>query len=97
MRKVLIVFLLIVCNASAITHRATLRWNRGNYPASVQYRVYRSRSKTGTYTRLAQITVPSYVDTAVSKGVTYWYFVTAYNTVTKCESVNSNIVSTKIP
>jgi len=49
------------------------------------YRVYRSSTETGTYTKIGaditDLTTRSYTDTNVSAGSTYWYKVAAYNSV----------------
>jgi fibronectin type 3 domain-containing protein len=48
------------------------------------YRVFRSTSKNGTYTRIKSITsasTNSYADTSVTAGKTYYYKVRAYRTV----------------
>lgn len=44
------------------------------------YKVYRSTTgSTGAFSQIAAPTSTSYVDTAVSRGQTYWYYVKAYD------------------
>jgi titin len=59
---------------------------------ATSYRVYRSTTgATGAYTLIASVTSPSYKDTSTTRGVTYYYKVTAVNTFG--ESPQSNSVS----
>jgi hypothetical protein len=71
---------------SAVTLRVTptpgpsvvIQWN--SVSGATGYRVYRSATETGTYTRLGDDTKAySYTDTTVSAGGTYWYKAAAYN------------------
>jgi fibronectin type 3 domain-containing protein len=59
-------------------------------------RVYRSTNGGASYTQLALINAgPSYIDGAVSRGVTYVYAVTAINSNGQ-ESVGSNTVTVRV-
>jgi uncharacterized protein len=56
-----------------------LRWEASPAPDLAGYRVYRRRGDEATYTLLTPALVPQpyYVDEAVSRGQTYFYYVTA--------------------
>lgn len=55
-----------------------LRWDAVQGDASLYgYEVLRSNATGGTYTQIARVTTPSYTDTAVSEGATYFYVVRA--------------------
>jgi serine protease AprX len=43
------------------------------------YKIFRSTTSTGTFTQIGTSTTASFVDTAVAKGKTYWYYVQAYD------------------
>ncbi len=43
------------------------------------YKVFRATSSTGTYTQMGTTTTTSYIDTAVTKGKVYYYYVVAYD------------------
>ncbi|NLP51855.1 bacterial Ig-like domain-containing protein [Bacillus sp. RO1] len=61
---------------------ATLTWNKVSGASG--YRIYRSTSKTGTYTRVASITsgnTVKYDNTNLVKGKTYYYKIRAYRVV----------------
>ncbi|MBQ3061556.1 MAG: fibronectin type III domain-containing protein [Lachnospiraceae bacterium] len=45
------------------------------------YEVYRSTSKTGTYTKVGTVSATSFKNTGLKKGTTYYYKVRAYKTV----------------
>lgn len=45
------------------------------------YEVYRTTTKTGTYTKVATVTTTSYKNTGLKSGETYYYKVRAYKTV----------------
>lgn len=56
------------------------------------YKVFRSTTgTTGAYTQVAAPTTTSYVDTAVSKGKTYWYYVKSHD-----NAGNHSAASTKV-
>jgi serine protease AprX len=62
--------------------KITLTWNASTDAGGsglAGYKIFRSTTSTGAYTQIATSTTTSYVDTAVSKGKTYWYYVQAYD------------------
>lgn len=59
------------------------------------YNVYRSLPG-GSFELLTSVVAPTYVDTKVSRGTTYYYFVTAVDTTGK-EGPFSNQVSATVP
>jgi fibronectin type 3 domain-containing protein len=88
------------CNTSALPHHsAQVKWHAGQvYPTSVQYRIYRSTN--GTSYTVAHITPQpglAWTDTNVLPNHKYFYYVTAYDTLTKKESPKSNIASCTVP
>jgi len=72
--------------------RVTLTW-QANSGSINGYHVYRSTSQGGAYSRRtgAPIVVPSYMETGLSNGTTYWYKVTAVG-LTGLESAQSAAV-----
>ena len=66
------------CSTSPTT--TTLSWSKV-YNASGYY-VYRSTTASGTYTKIATVTSPSYTDTGLTAGTTYYYKIVAYNSST---------------
>ncbi len=79
-------------------HSVLLRWNPPAPQPGVSvtgYNVYRSRPD-GSFEPLASVVAPTYVDTKVSSGTTYYYFVTAVGGAGK-ESPPSNQSSATIP
>lgn len=63
-----------------------LVWN--GEPAASSYRIYRSATQTGTFSKIGEIIAPlnMYLDKPLSNGTTYWYEVT---------SVSGNLESAK--
>lgn len=61
------------------------------------YEIYRSKSKSGTYTKIKTTTKTSYTDTKLSCGTTYYYKIKAYKTLdgNKYDSSFSSIKSCK--
>ena len=81
-------------------HTVVLTWNpsvpRNGVPVA-GYNVYRSTISGGPYVRLASgVSDPSYTDTIVSSGRTYFYVVTAVDQSNR-ESDYSNEASAVIP
>lgn len=79
-------------------HSILLKWNPpapGAGPAVTGYKVYRAQPD-GTYLPIASVTTPMYVDSRVSPGTTYGYFVASTDT-TGHESRPSNYVSVTVP
>jgi hypothetical protein len=77
--------------------QAALTWNApsdGGSPITY-YRVYRAASESGSYSPLSSPTSPSYTDTGLTSGQTYWYKVTAVNAIG--ESVASQAAGTTVP
>ena len=82
--------------AAPVTHKVALNW-QPSASAIVGYFVYRGLSSTG----LSKLTgiingSPSYTDTTVASGTTYFYAVTSVDG-NNVESMPSNQVSVKIP
>ena len=71
----------VISTPSAST--VTLNWN----PAflATGYRVFRSLSASGAYTNIGTATSTSYIDISLSKNITYFYRVTAYNSAGNSE------------
>lgn len=79
-------------------HSILLKWNPpapGAGPAVTGYKVYRTQLD-GTYLPIASVTMPTYVDSAVSPGRTYGYFVASTDAAGH-ESRPSNYVSVTVP
>ena len=72
-------------SATAGNAQASLTWSPSSGAAS--YNVKRSTTSGGPYTQVAAVMSPSYTDPSVSNGTTYYYVVTADNSVG--ESANS--------
>jgi fibronectin type 3 domain-containing protein len=85
--------------ASEKPHSVLLKWNPSVPKPGVTvagYNIYRSRPD-GSFAPLATgVVPPTYVDTKVSQGTTYYYYVTAVDT-TGHESLASNNASAVIP
>lgn len=60
-------------------HTVTLSWEPNTTAGVVGYNVYRSRTSRGPYVRLNSVplTTPSYVDSTVTAGSSYYYVSTA--------------------
>jgi len=78
-------------------HQSALVWDKGTYGPTVVFNVYRSTSAQGQYSKIGQSPSNSYTDKTVQAGVTYWYFVTAYDNSSKLESASSNVINTTVP
>jgi hypothetical protein len=79
-------------------HSVLLKWNPpapGAGPAVTGYKVYRTQPD-GTYLPIASVTAPTYLDSAVSPGTTYGYFVESTDAAGD-ESRPSNYVSVTAP
>jgi spore germination protein YaaH len=55
------------------------------------YDVYRARSSTGTYTKIATTTATSFVNTGLPGGLTYWYFVKARDGAGNLSSASNKV------
>ena len=79
-------------------HPVLLKWD-ASVPKSgltvVGYNIYRS-GPDGNFAPVASVAVPTYLDSKVSSGMTYQYFVRAVDT-TGHESPPSNQASATIP
>lgn len=78
--------------------KITVSWN--NVSGATGYRIFRSTSLNGTYTRIKGIangTTDSYADTTTIAGKTYYYKVRAYRKVNESDILSdfSDIVSKK--
>jgi fibronectin type 3 domain-containing protein len=82
--------------AQANDGSATLTWNA--VAAATSYRVYRATSASGPFNLIASPASPSYPDTGLANGTTYYYVVRAHNG--SAESGNSQQISatpTQVP
>ena len=72
-----------------------LQWN--SVYGATGYEVYRSTSKTGTYTKLTTVTSTTYTNKNLTSNKTYYYKVRAYRLVgeTKVYGAYSDILTTK--
>ncbi len=61
--------------ATAGNAQASLTWSASS--GATSYNIKRSTTSGGPYTQLAAVTSPSYTDSTVSNGVTYFYVATA--------------------
>lgn len=57
------------------TSRIQINWT--SVTEAESYNLYRSNSENGTYTQIANTTVPEYVDSGLAASTTYWYKVSA--------------------
>lgn len=80
-----------------VSHRTLLSWSRST-SSVVGYQVYTSMVAGGPYTRVSPspVTTPSYTDTTVQSGKTYYYVVTAVDS-NSAESAYSVQASAIIP
>lgn len=80
--------------AAAGYARVSLNWNDNGEIDLAGYNVYRSTTMGGPYTKLngTLVAISSYMDVAVTNGITYYYVVTAEDN-TANESGNSSEVS----
>lgn len=86
--------------ACPVKHYTILSWYPGGvYPATVQYRIYRSQQPTSGFIVEASepLIITTFTDLGVSSGQVYYYRITAYDTATNRESPPSVIVSAVIP
>jgi uncharacterized repeat protein (TIGR02543 family) len=63
----------------ATTSSIKITWNGAT--GATGYEIYRSMSSQGTYTSVKTVTTPSYTNTGLVKGKTYYYKVRAYKLV----------------
>jgi fibronectin type 3 domain-containing protein len=80
-----------------LAHSAALSWTASTSTVS-GYNVYRGTADGGPYTliNLSLLTGPSYTDTTVQSGLTYYYVTTAVDS-SGVQSVDSNQVIATIP
>lgn len=84
---------IVTVQAPVVNHTVDLGWSD---PDPVTFNVYRGQTSGGPYTMLASgLGAPSFVDSAVNNGQTYYYVVTAVTT--DGESGYSNQASVVIP
>jgi hypothetical protein len=82
--------------AAPLRHRVTLTWTRStdNSGVAPRYRVLRSRSATGTFTRIATVGSPTYVNTGLRRKRVFFYKVRAVDAAGNL-SAFSNTVRTR--
>lgn len=105
LKRLLLLVLLLVPTAmlSQTAHQVTLTWTAPTTTLTVGYNVYRCPSScTGTNAVKIQGSIAQsqtgYIDTAVTAGATYVYYVTAYDvTGANSESTASNTFTATIP
>lgn len=71
-------------------------WNK--VPGAAGYRVFRSTSKNGTYTKIASVKggdTVSYTDKTVKNNKTYYYKIDVYNTVNKTTGYSAKSTAVK--
>lgn len=79
--------------AAVAVHSVTLKWQPSMGAES--YHIYRSTTSKSNYQRIATSVSPSYKDTPVPSGVTFYYVVTAVRD--KGESAPSNEAKAEVP
>ena len=82
--------------AVATSQGVELRWEESPAPDVAGYRVYRRRTGEEKYTRLTAklVTKPYFVDSQVTRGQTYYYYVTAVDDSPRAnESLPSEVAS----
>ena len=80
--------------AAAGKAKITLTWSASTDSGGsglAGYRILRSTASTGVYTQIGTTTTTSYVDTAVTKGKVYWYYLVAYD-----RAGNTSVPSAKV-
>jgi fibronectin type 3 domain-containing protein len=79
-----------------MSHSVTLNWDVSTNAAA--YNIYRATTSGGSYTKVNSVPVidPTYEDTAVQAGLTYFYVVTAVDSSGQ-ESGYSTEVQGKVP
>lgn len=82
---------------ATVSHSVSLAWTP-SISTVVGYNAYSSKVSGGPYTKLTSSPTPAmtYTDTTVQAGQTYFYVVTAVNSV-NVESVHSNEISALVP
>ena len=75
--------------ATAVNTQVALSWNAS--PGATSYNVKSAASSGGTYSTMANVTTTSYTNTGLFNGTTYYYEVSALNSLS--ESPNSTEVS----
>ena len=70
-----------VASAELVDNKPMISW--GKVDGAVKYYVYRSTSKSGTYTKIATAYEESYHDAKAKKNKTYYYKIVAVSEETK--------------
>ncbi len=87
----------LTCTTTTTTaHSVTLNWQASTSSGVTGYNVYRSTVSGGYYGLLANTGNLTYKDSAVQSGTTYYYVVTALNSVGQ-QSAYSNQVTAVVP
>jgi|SRR5882724_737754 len=93
--KILLAVLLL--SAWACAYSVDLTWDPVAWPTTIKYHVWRSRTSGGPYVRRHGGKLTYWTDLYVKPGVTYYYVVTAFDSVTLQESGYSNECMVLIP
>jgi len=96
MRKLIVIFALVAAAVGQSGHSVTLNWTASPTP-SVTYNVYRATAAAGPFSQInpSPVNAVSFLDSAVTAGTTYYYYVRAFDGTT--ESSNSNQVNAVVP
>ncbi len=88
----------VLGGACAVESYVALTWTASTSPNISGYNVYRATVSGGPYTAVntGLVTAPSYTDSSVQTGQTYYYVVTAVNT-SEVESGYSNQATAAVP
>jgi fibronectin type 3 domain-containing protein len=82
--------------AGTTAHSVQLNWNASSSSGVSGYRIYRSTISGGYYALLSSPSGPSFTDTSVQSGSTYYYVVAALNGAGQ-QSPYSNQVTAAVP
>lgn len=96
MKKILIVWLMLLTAITTLAYSVTLAWDPNTEPDIAGYRMYYG-TESGVYTQIINVgNVTNYTVTNLNVGPIYYFAVTCYNT-SGLESEFSNEVSFGYP
>ena len=81
----------LTLSTEEVTGRNVATWTA--VEGATYYRLYRATSKTGTYSKIAEVEGTTFTDTTATAGKTYYYKVRAYMENTDATSAYSTVVS----